>query len=395
MEINDAPLLAAWHAYVDGGVTPFTIPGHKRAAARLWPALGAAVASDVPLFGGLDTVKLAGGTLADAEARAAALWGADWCRFSTGGSTHANQAIALAVGRPGDTVLVTRSAHRSTLLGLVLAGLNPVWLPTTVDPRFGIPSGVSPEALRGALAAHPSARAVFLVEPSYLGTVSDLPALIAASDVPVIVDQAWGAHFGFHPSLPPHALQVGAAALVTSAHKTLPAYSQASLLLARTDRLDPDRLDRAFEAGNTTSPPVPSWRVRTPRAPCSPPVARNCSTRSSAWWRTPTRGCAGRRGCWCPARRASRRAASTRQARGDPLRHGRRRHRGGTRPHRGRAYPWRWPTGTPSSRSSPWPTRASRWTAWSTRWWAWSSVIAGRHGRSGWPSSGERRRRPP
>ncbi|GAA1832828.1 aminotransferase class I/II-fold pyridoxal phosphate-dependent enzyme [Luedemannella flava] len=254
MEINDAPLLAAWHAYVDGGVTPFTIPGHKRAAARLWPALGAAVASDVPLFGGLDTVKLAGGTLADAEARAAALWGADWCRFSTGGSTHANQAIALAVGRPGDTVLVTRSAHRSTLLGLVLAGLNPVWLPTTVDPRFGIPSGVSPEALRGALAAHPSARAVFLVEPSYLGTVSDLPALIAASDVPVIVDQAWGAHFGFHPSLPPHALQVGAAALVTSAHKTLPAYSQASLLLARTDRLDPDRLDRAFEAGNTTSP---------------------------------------------------------------------------------------------------------------------------------------------
>jgi lysine decarboxylase len=72
--------------------------------------------------------------------------------------------------------------------------------------------------------------------------------------VPVLVDQAWGAHFGFHPALPAHALSQGADALVTSAHKTLPAYSQASLIVARTGRLDAHRLDRAFEAGNTTSP---------------------------------------------------------------------------------------------------------------------------------------------
>jgi arginine decarboxylase len=68
------------------------------------------------------------------------------------------------------------------------------------------------------------------------------------------VDAAWGAHFGFHPSLPRHALAQGADALVTSAHKTLPAYSQAALVLARTERLDADRLDRAFEATHTTSP---------------------------------------------------------------------------------------------------------------------------------------------
>lgn len=254
MEITDAPLLAAWLDFVVRGDTPFTIPGHKQAAGLLWPELGAAVAGDVPLFGGLDAVKLTGGVLAGAEARAAALWGADWCRFSTGGSTHANQAIALAVGRPGDTVLVTRSAHRSTLLGLVLAGLTPVWLPTRVDPRFGVPAGVDPADVRAALAAHPDARAVFLVEPSYLGTLSDLAAITAESGVPVVVDQAWGAHFGFHSDLPPHALAQGADALVTSAHKTLPAYSQASVLLARTRRFDADRLERAFEAGNTTSP---------------------------------------------------------------------------------------------------------------------------------------------
>jgi lysine decarboxylase len=68
------------------------------------------------------------------------------------------------------------------------------------------------------------------------------------------VDQAWGAYFGFHPELPPHALQAGADALVTSAHKTLPAYTQSALVLARTERIDADRLERAFEATATTSP---------------------------------------------------------------------------------------------------------------------------------------------
>src|SRR5262245_55822992 len=131
--LRDAPLLAAWHGYVDTVRLPFTIPGHKRAAGRLWPALGSVLATDVPLFGGLDTVELTAGALADAESRAARLWDGDWCRFSTGGSTHANQVLALAVGRPDDQVLVSRSVHRSMLSGLVLAGLTPVWLPTTVD----------------------------------------------------------------------------------------------------------------------------------------------------------------------------------------------------------------------------------------------------------------------
>jgi arginine decarboxylase len=255
--LEDAPLLAAWLRHAASGITPFTIPGHKGLAGQLWPPLGAVLAGDVPLYGGLDTVKLTGGVLADAQTRAAHFWGGDWCRFSTGGSTHTNQVAALAVARPGDTVLVARSAHRSTLLGLVLAGLHPVWLPTTVDSRFDIPVGVAVDALTQALADHPRAMAVFLVEPSYLGALSDLPALVAAAHDagrPVLVDQAWGAHFGLHPTLPAHALQQGADAMVFSAHKTLPAYSQASVIVARTERLDPSRLDRAFEAANTTSP---------------------------------------------------------------------------------------------------------------------------------------------
>ena len=75
-----------------------------------------------------------------------------------------------------------------------------------------------------------------------------------AAGAPLVVDQAWGAHLGFHPGLPAHALAAGADALVTSAHKTLPAYTQAALVLANLDRIDASRLDRAFDATHTTSP---------------------------------------------------------------------------------------------------------------------------------------------
>lgn len=257
MDDADAPLLDAWRRFAESGVTPFTIPGHKRRAGQVWPTLGRVLDGDVPLYAGLGTVKQAAGDLAEAEALAARLWSADWLRFSTGGSTHVNQVAALAVGRPGDTVLVARTAHRSTLSGLILAGLNPVWLPTEVDPHLGLPLGVSLRALEEALIAHPGAAAVFLVEPSYVGTLSDLERAVALSharDVPVLVDQAWGAHFGFHPAYPRHALQIGADVMIASAHKTLPSYSQAAVIAASTDRLSAARLDRAFDAGATTSP---------------------------------------------------------------------------------------------------------------------------------------------
>jgi arginine decarboxylase len=250
---GDAPLLDAWLRFHEHPPTPFTIPGHKQRT----DLVGDVVAGDVPLYAGLDTMKLATGVLADAESRAARLWSADVCRFTTGGATHANQAVALAVAGDGDTVVVSRTLHRSMLLGLVLAGLTPVWVRPDVDAATGLPLGVAPESVRRALAAHPEARAVFVGDPSYVGTVGDVAGLADAAhehDVPLVVDAAWAAHFGFHPDLPRHPLQLGADVMVTSAHKTLPAWSQAAIVLARTDRIDAARLDAGVEATATTSP---------------------------------------------------------------------------------------------------------------------------------------------
>ena len=93
-----------------------------------------------PLYGGLDEIKLTNQVLKKAEALAATLWKADFARFSTGGSTHANQAMILALGKPGDKVALSRTAHRSILSALVLAGLEPIWLSQGVRLSYMVTS---------------------------------------------------------------------------------------------------------------------------------------------------------------------------------------------------------------------------------------------------------------
>ena len=252
---KSAPLLDAYLSYFESERTAFTIPGHKQKAHRLDEGLGAVVDSDTPLYGGLDEIKLTQGTLKRAEALAATLWGADYARFSTGGSTHANQAIILALGKPGDKIAITRTAHRSVLSALVLTGLEPIWLTPEIDQATGVPTGIPVSELERVLDQKPIA--LLLTEPGYLGTISELPALIKKAhenSIPVIVDAAWGGHFGFSSHLPQHVLQLGADALITSVHKALPGYSASALLLAQGKLLNLDRIEQSFETTHTTSP---------------------------------------------------------------------------------------------------------------------------------------------
>ena len=250
-----APLLDAYLKYFESGGPTFTIPGHKQMAYKLDAGLGAVVDSDTPLYGGLDEIKLTHGTLKRAEQMAAELWRADFARFSTGGSTHANQAIILALGQPGQKVAVSRTAHRSVLSALVLADLEPIWMTPDIDAATGFPMGIGLAEVQRALKENPIA--VLLTEPGYLGTLSDLgPVILAAhaQSVPVVIDAAWGGHFGFNKDLPKNCLQLGADVLVTSVHKALPGYSASALLLVQGKYINLARVEQSFETTHTTSP---------------------------------------------------------------------------------------------------------------------------------------------
>ena len=248
-----AALDDAAREFLAADIASFTTPGHGRNPLVADDFLRL----DLPLTSAIDDLRESKGMLQAAEARAARAWGADWCRFVVNGSSQGNQAMALGSTRPGATVIVSRTIHKSLFAAFVLGGLEPVFVRPELDPATGLPGGMPTARIAAALAEHPDAAAVFLTEPSYVGVLSDVATIAATchgAGVPLLVDGAWGAHLGFHPALPPHALASGADALVLSTHKTLPAFTQSALLLARADSLDLRRLAEAFDLLNTTSP---------------------------------------------------------------------------------------------------------------------------------------------
>ena len=251
--MGDTPLYDAYRTFLADPGTPFCTPGHKRNPDLIDEFL----ALDVPHYLGVENRRVSTRRLATAERLAGELWGADWCGFSVQCSTHGNEAICLTVGKPGDTVIVARTIHKSLFFGLVLAGLVPVWVRPDIDHQTGLTAGMPVERVAAALDAHPEAKAVMLVEPSYVGGVSDVAAhaeLAHAHGIPLTVDAAWGAHLGFHPKLPPNAIAAGADVLVTSIHKHVTGFTQSSMVLAQGQRIDLERLEAAFEGLHTTSP---------------------------------------------------------------------------------------------------------------------------------------------
>src|SRR6185312_3568694 len=242
--MTETPFADAIATYLRDVPTPFTTPGHKRNPALVGNE--SLLLSDVPHHGGADTLRSDYLVLERAEALAAAAWGADMCRFSHNGSTHPNQALCLAATRPGEPVLVHRTCHKSVYAGLILAGSRPEWLSPDVSDELGIPLGTPVERVIAALDAEPDIRTAILTEPSYVGVLSDLPAIAAACHergVALICDHAWAAHFGFASTVPKNALALGADAIALSTHKTLMSLTPGALLLARdTGRIDLERL---------------------------------------------------------------------------------------------------------------------------------------------------------
>jgi lysine decarboxylase len=177
------------------------------------------------------------GAVADAQAAAAALLGAERCWFGVNGASGLLQVALLALAQPGERVLLPRNLHRSLLHGCVLAQLRPVLFDLPFDTATGLWMPPTPETLSrhldAALAGGPVA-AVVLVSPSYQGLAADLPGLIAAvhrRGLPVLLDEAHGAHLGLDPRLPQGGLACGADLVVQSLQKAAGGLAQSAVLL--------------------------------------------------------------------------------------------------------------------------------------------------------------------
>src|SRR6185312_15382650 len=150
------------------------------------------------------------------------------------------------------------NVHSSIIDGLVLSGMRPTFVSPELDPELGIAHGLTPASLEGALAASPDAVAALVVSPTYFGACADVAALAEVAHergVPLVVDEAWGAHMHFHPDLPQDALAAGADLVTSSTHKIVGALTQAAMLhLGHGGRIDDAVVDRCVSLVESTSP---------------------------------------------------------------------------------------------------------------------------------------------
>ncbi len=262
MKLNqkNTPIFDAVRKYVDQGVVPFHVPGHKqgRGLTEFTDFVGDNVMSiDLTCFEGTDNICNPIDTIRDAERLAAQAFGADHAHFLVNGTTSGIQSMIMTVCKPGDKIILPRNAHKSAISGIVLASARPVYVQPEICHEHGITFGVTPEKIRRALLLNPDAKAVFLVYPTYYGFVYDLAKIVEIAHgfgVPVIVDEAHGAHLPFHQELPPCAMELGADMSAVSTHKMGGSLTQSSLLLVRKGLIDPKRVKAVLNLTQTTSP---------------------------------------------------------------------------------------------------------------------------------------------
>ncbi len=258
---SKAPYVEALGRYSNEDIVPFDVPGHhmgniSNPAVSL---LGRHVYRlDVNAPIGLDNLAHPSGVLKEAEDYCADAMGADHAFFLINGTSSGIIAMILTACKAGETIILPRNVHKSIINALILSGAVPVYLMPEIDEDLEIANQPSLEQYQKAIQAHPSAKAIFVINPTYFGAVGNLRAIVElahAHGMGVLVDEAHGAHYYFHASGSPlTAMDAGADMSSVSMHKTAGSLTGSSVLLMKGDRYSPFEIQRSLNIINTTSP---------------------------------------------------------------------------------------------------------------------------------------------
>jgi arginine decarboxylase len=260
LDHSRVPVLEALQAFRARRDVRFGPPGHRQgkgADPRVLDVVGAGVfASDVLVLNGLDDRRQSQGVIEQAQDLMADAVGAEHTFFSTCGSSLSVKSAMLAVAGPGEKLLVSRNAHKSVMSGVILNGTQPVWVHPKLDAQRHVTHPPEPDDVRRALDEHPDAKGMLLITPTDWGSCADIEGVAEVChehDVPLIVDEAWGAHLPFHEGLPAWGMYADADLVVTSVHKMGGAIEQSSVFHLQGDRVDPTVLKQREDLLGTTS----------------------------------------------------------------------------------------------------------------------------------------------
>ncbi len=254
------PFFTKLKEYGESDVVPFDVPGHK--LGRLPNDLSAFAGKgiyqlDANAPRGLDTLSKPTGVIKEAQALAAEAFGADKAYFLTSGTTGGIIAMIMATVSAKEKIILPRNVHKSVINALIFSGAVPVFVKPDIDNNLGIANGVSLTQMKKAIDEHPDAKAVFVINPTYFGVVSDLKNIVDyahSKDMIVMCDEAHGAQFYFSNILPQSAMAAGADVAATSMHKTGVSLTQSSILLTKGDRIDNAKIQSTLNMIHSTSP---------------------------------------------------------------------------------------------------------------------------------------------
>ncbi len=233
---------------------PMHMPGHKRNT-KLLPMVNP-YSIDITEIEGFDNLHQPEGILKELADSLAKLYGAGRSFPLVNGSTAGILGgIAAATGR-GDRVIVARNCHKAVYHAILLNGLEPVYLYPELIPGTSVNGGISASQVEEMLIAYPGIRAVIITSPTYEGIVSDIKSIAKAvhkAGALLLVDEAHGAHFGFHSAFPQSAVALDADIVIQSLHKTLPAFTQTAVLHSNRPELN-DRIGQFLSIYQSSSP---------------------------------------------------------------------------------------------------------------------------------------------
>ena len=233
----------------------FHMPGHKRNTERFGQVLPYGM--DITEIEGFDDLHHAEEIIKSAQERAAYLYKAQETHFLVNGSTVGILSAILGTTKRGDKILVARNCHKSVYNAIYLNGLVPIYVYPEYKKDLQINGAVSAEDIRNAIRQNPDIKAVILVSPTYDGVLSDvekISKIVHEMRIPLIVDEAHGAHFGFHPYFPDNSNTKGADIVIHSVHKTLPALTQTALRHMNGDIIDRDKVRSYLHILQSSSP---------------------------------------------------------------------------------------------------------------------------------------------
>jgi arginine/lysine/ornithine decarboxylase len=253
------PLVEAVEKFHKQESISFHVPGHKNGLLSNLPnGIKKAMRYDFTELTGLDDYHHPEEAIKEAEQLLALAYGAQKSFFLVNGTTVGNLAMIYATCQFGEQIIVQRNAHKSIFNAIELVGAEPIFVSPEWDERTKTASHVSLEAIEKALEAYPLAKAVVLTYPNYYGVASlqleSIITLCHTNNMPVLVDEAHGAHFLINKGFPKSALTIGADIVVQSAHKTLPALTMGSFLHLSSSLIDENHINKYLRMLQSSSP---------------------------------------------------------------------------------------------------------------------------------------------